>query len=245
MRQTACRWLSLGMLLGVTPFLSGCVSLSALWPFHKQTPLQAVSTTERQLTGVVTQLGELQKQVEATHNEIHEAQSTQWAYVAQMSKGVQYALTRPELTIVGGAVPALLNENILNLAQTKSPLPDAAVADIKSVVDGLYSPLKARVAAAEARVGELTNKVAEAQKVEEAAVVKAADMTTQSGQLQVRVAMLGTKLTAATDAAIKADDVKTQALAGWNHLKWWFIGTAAGIVILVVISHLHLSSFLK
>lgn len=241
MTFSTCKWISLVFLATV---LSGCVSLPNIWPFHKPTPLQVVSTTEKQLGDVLTKLNGLQKQVADANAKIQVADVEQWAYVAQIATGIDYALTRSDFGPLA-AVPRLLNQDILRAAQAKAPIDPSAVEAIKEIVDGLYSPVKTQLDAATAKLEELNTEVVVAQREEEAAVAKVSSLTKSSTDLQVKAATLETKLTTATNTAIKADDAKTQALATFEHIKWWIIGIASIIVICMIVSHLHLTTLLK
>jgi hypothetical protein len=218
--------------------LTGCFSLPS-W-LKPATPLEKVDKTEQALVAVSTKLNALTDQVHTLQGTVNQANDDQWLYVSKLSTGVEFAYTldHPE-------VGRLLNSDIRTFAITKAPLAQPQVTEVQTMVSGLTSPLAAQLAAAQKERDELRAQVTTERQRGDAAKDKIVDLTKQVGEVKVRQATVAEKLTSETKAAIVADKVKDDAIETWNSIKLYFYAGIVLIVLVIVGSHLHLTSIMK
>lgn len=231
-----------GFALLITGFLglTGCTSLSSLWPFHKPAPLAQVSTTESKLNDLTKQIAAVQQTQVLDESRRENASRDQWRFVSRFA----YGLGSAEASSSWGAVRALTIP-LAQISSLQSPLTADDRAAVDSLVHGLESAAAADRQAAQDLLDQATTSATSAHTQQLAAESKVIAATATLGTLQTQDATLRTQLTSQTKAAVEADNVKNQALATWNSLKLWFFIILALLVIGFVLSHLHLTSIAK
>lgn len=227
-------------LLAASIGLTGCTSLSSLWPFHKPAPLTQVSTTESKLNDLSKQIAAQQSQLEQAIATVRTQDAAQWRFVSRLAYGLGTSLTANEY----GAARALVVP-LTQITSVQAPLTKDDIAGVDSLVSGLASQDAANRKSAQDLLDQAAASATSAHSAQAAAESKVSAATTSLTTLQVQDTNLRTQLTQQTHAAVEADNIKNQALATWNSLKLWFFLIVGLILVTTIFSHLHLAKIAK
>lgn len=220
--------------------LTGCASLSSLWPFHKPIPLAQVSTTESKLNDLAKQIAAQQQTLVLVEKLWQNADRNQWLYISRLSYGLGTSLAAHEY----GAARAL-SIPLAQISGVQAPLTADDRAGVDSLVSGLESQDATDRQAAQDLLDSATATAEDAHVQQVAAEVKVTATTATLSTLQVQDTTLRTQLSSQTRAAVEADNVKNQALATWNSIKLWFFVVLGFILVTTILSHLHLAKIAK